>query len=59
MTNQKMLVDNALIFSTSRVSIYSHAIARTETIGIEARIAPTKDLRWATSEIRTIKATVR
>lgn len=42
----------------SSVYTLSHNIARTDTNGIEARIAPTNELRLAISEIRTISSAV-
>jgi len=58
MTNQKMLVANALTFSIFFVSMYSQIIAKTETKGIEANIAPTNELRFEISEITTINIVV-
>jgi len=58
MTSQKMLVDKALIFVTSFVSMYNHIMASTDTSGIEARMAPARELRLATSDIKTIKIVV-
>lgn len=58
MTSQKTLVDNALTFETSLVSIYNQVIANTEISGMEANIAPAKELRFAISEIATIKTVV-
>lgn len=58
MTSQKTLVDNALTFDTSFVSIYSQNIANTETNGTEARMAPAKELRFAISAISTTKTVV-
>ncbi len=57
-TSQKTLVESALTLSTLFVSMYSQSMANTETNGIEARIAPTKLLRFAISEIATIKTVV-
>lgn len=53
-----MLVDKALTFDTFSVSTYSHSIARTDTIGTEAKIAPTNELRLAISETSTISSVV-
>jgi hypothetical protein len=57
-TNQKTLVDSALTFSTSFVSTYSQSIASSETNGTEANSAPANELRFAISEIVTIKIVV-
>ena len=57
-TSQNMLLARALTFAISLVSTYSQIIARTETKGIDAKIAPIKVLRFATSEIATIKIVV-
>jgi len=57
-TSQKMLVDKELIFDTSLVSMYSQSMARTETIGIDAKIAPARELRLAISEMITISPVV-
>ena len=57
-TSQKMLIDKELIFYTSLVSTYNQSIARTETRGIEARIAPIRELRLAISEMMTISPVV-
>jgi len=57
-TNQNTLVDSALIFVTSLVSIYNQIIANTEIKGIDAKIAPTRELRFAISEMATIKTVV-
>ena len=46
------------ICSTSLVSIYSHIIANTETRGIDASNAPTKELTLDISDIETINADV-
>lgn len=57
-TSQNTLAESALTLETSLVSIYSQIIASTETKGIDASIAPTKELRFAISEITTIKTVV-
>jgi len=57
-TSQKILIDKEMIFSTSLVSTYNQSIARTETRGIEARIAPIRELRLAISEMMTISPVV-
>jgi len=57
-TSQNTLFDSALIFVTSLVSIYSQIIASTEIKGMDAKIAPTKELRFAISEMTTIKTVV-
>jgi hypothetical protein len=57
-TSQNMLDDKALTLETSFVSIYSQIMASTDINGIDARIAPVKELRLAISEIRTINIVV-
>jgi len=57
-TSQKMLDDKALIFDISCVSRYSHNMARTDTIGTDAKIAPTNELRLETSETSTTSSVV-
>ncbi len=53
-TNQNILFESAITLTTSCVSIYSQTIANTETSGIEAKMAASKLLRFASSEINTI-----
>jgi len=56
--SQKILLESAETFEASLVSIYSHIIPRTETSGAEARSAPMNELRFDTSDIRTINSVV-
>lgn len=57
-TSQKILDDNVLTLEISFVSIYNHIIAKTDTKGTEARIAPMNVLRLLISEIITINSVV-
>ena len=57
-TNQKILVDNALTCAVSLVSRYSHVSAKTEIKGIEARMAPARELRFDISAIATTSTVV-
>jgi len=57
-TSQNTPVDSALTFEIFLVSMYSHTIDNTETNGMEAKIAPKKELRLAISEIAKIKKVV-
>lgn len=57
-TSQKTLVDKALTLDASLVSIYNHNIANTDTTGTEANSAPANELRFAISEITTIRKVV-
>ena len=57
-TNQNILVERELIFSTSFVSIYNHIMANTDISGIEASIEAIKELRFDISEIATINRAV-
>ena len=53
-----MSLENATAVLLSLVSIYIHVIARIDTSGIAAKIAPAKLLLLDTSEIATIKSVV-
>ena len=53
--NGKIDIDSFEIASTFFVSTYIQMKAITETKGIEARIAPNKELLFDNSEIATIK----
>lgn len=57
-TSQKIQVDKELIFDTSLVSMYTQSMARTETIGIDAKIAPAREPRLAISEMITTNPVV-
>jgi hypothetical protein len=54
-TNQKISTESSAILTVSFVSKYIQSIARKETSGIEAKIAPIKLLLLETSLIRTIR----
>lgn len=56
--NQTILFENSTAFVASFVSIYIHVIARIDTKGIAARIAPAKLLLLEISEISTISSVV-
>ncbi len=53
-----MLEAKSLTFVTSLVSKYSHNIASSDTRGMDARSAAIKELRFAISDIATIKKVV-
>jgi hypothetical protein len=57
-TSQNTLAERALTFETFLVSIYSHIIANTDTNGMDAKIAPINELRFAISDMATIKKVV-
>jgi len=57
-TNQNTLDESALTFSTLFVSTYSQMIARTDINGMEATIAPNRELLLAVSEISTTRKVV-
>ena len=54
-TNQKILKDKSLICFMSLVSKYRKINAIIEMKGSDAKTAPQKELRFAISEIKTIK----
>lgn len=56
--NQTILFENSTALVLLLVSIYIHVIAKIETKGIAANIAPIKELRLDISEINTIKSAV-
>jgi hypothetical protein len=53
-TNQNMLLDKAIIFPLSCVSMYNQIKARREVSGIEAKIPPIKEFLLETSDIKPI-----
>ena len=53
-----MLDDKLLTFVESPVSMYSQNIAKTETRGIDAKTAPTREFLLEISEIATIRIVV-
>ena len=53
-----MLDDRLLTFVGSLVSIYSQNIASTETSGMDAKTAPTREFLLETSDIATIRIVV-
>ncbi len=57
-TSQNIPIESSLILLMSFVSWYSHIIAKTETKGTEAKIAPINELRLLTSEIATMRTVV-
>lgn len=56
--NHTMLLEKSTAALVSFVSTYIQIIARIETRGIAASIAPAKLLRFDISEMRTIKSVV-
>ena len=52
-TSQNIPLDRSMTFNTSFVSIYSHVMAKTDTIGTDANIEPKNELCFAISDIRT------
>ena len=57
-TNQIILVEKATILSVFWVSIYIQIIAKTETNGMDAKVAPTTLLLFDISDIATIRIVV-
>ena len=57
-TSQKILMESALTRETSLVSRYNQVSAMTEIKGIEARIAPARELRLDISAMATTKTAV-